>query len=535
MTRADGARWRAELFRHLDGLATAPTAFALHERGVLGHLLEHRSAGLAELTAAFGANEGYLNVGLRVLASQGWLTQDLDNAADRIRYEVTVGGAAAFPRVPLYADAVRLLKLTERYHDRRFEVEPFRAMQEVFAGLENRCGLAPDAVGPVERQILGHIEGIIVAPTAVHLGMSGMFHKYFMEASFRPEEFHRDPASFGQLLAIFTRLGWFEERNGTFRFTDKGLFLAQRASAYGVTVSYIPTLRKLDALMFGDPLALRPADGGPERHVDREMNVWGSGGAHATYFRKVDEIIIELFNRPLAEQPRGILDLGCGNGAFLKHVYEVIERQTLRGRHLGDQPLFLVGVDYNAAALKVARHNLIQADIWAKVMWGDIGRPETLAASLRADYGIELPDLLNVRTFLDHNRIWEPPAPPPAGRVAASTGAFAHEGRRLPNALVEESLVQHLRKWAPYVGRFGLLVIELHTLPPAVTATHLGETAATAYDATHGFSDQYIVEVDVFHRAVREAGLEVVPEHLSLFPSRELATVSINLLRAPGR
>ncbi|MEZ4456823.1 MAG: hypothetical protein R2882_09785 [Gemmatimonadales bacterium] len=224
VTRADGARWRAELFRHLDGLATAPTAFALHERGVLGYLLEHGRAGLAELTTRFGANEGYLNVGLRVLASQGWLAEDLDNAADRIAYEVTAAGAAALPRVPLYADAVHLLKLTERYHNRRFEVEPFRAMQQVFAGLEGRCGLPADAIGPVEQQILSHVEGIIVAPTAVHLGMSGMFHKYFMEASFRPEEFHRDPASFGQLLTIFTRLGWFEERNGTFRFTDKGLF-----------------------------------------------------------------------------------------------------------------------------------------------------------------------------------------------------------------------------------------------------------------------------------------------------------------------
>ncbi|MEZ4456824.1 MAG: hypothetical protein R2882_09790 [Gemmatimonadales bacterium] len=118
-----------------------------------------------------------------------------------------------------------------------------------------------------------------------------------------------------------------------------------------MTVSYIPTLRKLDELIFGDPLALRPSDGGPERHVDREMNVWGSGGAHATYFRKVDEVIIELFNRPLAEQPRGILDLGCGNGAFLKRV---------RGDRAADgpgppprrPPLFLVGVDYNARPSK---------------------------------------------------------------------------------------------------------------------------------------------------------------------------------------
>jgi hypothetical protein len=47
--------------------------------------------------------------------------------------------------------------------------------------------------------VLKHIEGILVGPTIVHLGMSGMFHKNFMEAFFRAEEFHKDPESFREL------------------------------------------------------------------------------------------------------------------------------------------------------------------------------------------------------------------------------------------------------------------------------------------------------------------------------------------------
>ena len=39
--------------------------------------------------------------------------------------------------------------------------------------------------------------------------------------------------------------------------------------------------------------------------------------------------------------------------------FEVIEKQTKRGELLDDHPLFLVGVDYNKAALKVTRANLI--------------------------------------------------------------------------------------------------------------------------------------------------------------------------------
>ena len=118
------------------------------------------------------------------------------------------------------------------------------------------------------------------------------------------------------------------------------------------------------------------------------------------------------------------------------------------------------------------------------------------------------------------------------GRVSASTGAFAHRGRRIPNAEVEDSLLEHLQKWAPYLRRFGLLVIELHTISPALAAANLGKTAATAYDATHGFSDQYIVELEVFERIAAEAGLFPVAEYSSKFPDSPLATVSINLLLA---
>ena len=57
----------------------------------------------------------------------------------------------------------------------------------------------------IQQQVLKHIEGHIVGPTVVALGMGGMFHKYFMEASFMPEEFHQDAESFGKLLDFFAQ------------------------------------------------------------------------------------------------------------------------------------------------------------------------------------------------------------------------------------------------------------------------------------------------------------------------------------------
>lgn len=536
LTKEEKSIFRSEIFRHLDGIVTAPVAYILHKKGVLDYLLKEQKAELGEIARHFGAMEGYMNVALRVLASQGWLNRVSEPNETHIYYEINERSKIAFDLTPIYKGAVDLLHISGSYHPRRFEQEPFRIMRSLFDQYLAGFSLGDadgEIVGETRKQIFKHIEGMLIGPTIVHLGMSGMFHKYFMEASFTPEEFHSDPESFRQLLRYFVALGWFEEKNGTFRFTEKGFFFARRASAYGVTVSYMPMFRQLEELMFGDPATLRrvPA-GGTETHVDREMNVWGSGGAHSTYFKQVDTIIIDIFNRPIHEQPKGILDMGCGNGAFLMHIYEVIEKQTLRGRMLDEYPLFLIGADYNEAALKVTRANLIQADIWAKIIWGDIGDPEGLAMNLKENYGLNLGDLLNVRTFLDHNRIWKEPDTQPETTTSSSTGAFAYLGRRIPNYLVEQSLKEHLQRWAPYVGVFGLLVIELHTISPQLTANNLGRTAATAYDATHGFSDQYIVEVEVFQKVAARAGLKVDQRHFARYPDSDLATVSINLLRS---
>ena len=529
---------RNTIFKHLDGLVIAPVAFSLHKSGVLSYIVDKKEVTLEELTSHFKANEGYLNVGLRNLCSQGFLDYQINNATDVIKFSINENSEIAFSMFYLYEDVVDLLHFSMQFHPRLFEDAPFERLRVIFEKYKNNYAISfsnDPLTNAIQHQILNHIEGCLVGPTLVRLGMSGMFHKYFMEISFRPEEFHKSPENFKIILDFFVHLGWFTQKNGNYQFTETGLFFAKRATAYGVTVSYLPTFSKMDELLFGNPNVLRNvAEGEDEIHVDREMNVWGSGGAHDTYFKVVDEIIIKLFNLPIEEQPKGILDMGCGNGAFIEHIYNVIERQTLRGKMLDDHPLFLVGADYNQTALKVTRANLIKADIWAKVIWGDIGRPDVLAEDLLENYNIDLKDLLNVRTFLDHNRIWEMPKQITKDRVSYSTGAFAHRGERISNNLVEDNLLEHFNKWSPYVRKFGLLMIELHTIAPNLTAANLGKTAATAYDATHGFSDQYIVEIPVLHKIAAEAGLFPDTNYFRRFPDSNTATVSINLLKGNG-
>jgi hypothetical protein len=77
-----------------------------------------------------------------------------------------------------------------------------------------------------------------------------------------------------------------------------------------------------------------------------------------------------------------------------------------------------------------------------------------------------------------------------------------------------------------------VLLIELHTVKPELIAKNIGKTAATAYDLTHGYSDQYILEVDEFEKILQEAGLTSEEYGIRKFPNSDVATVSIGLFKS---
>ena len=444
LSKKDKGQLRSNIFRHLDGIVMAPTAYALDAAGVLSHFEAGKEISLQHLTDILKANEGYLNVALRMLCSQGWLVQRLDVSTDQVYFQLTPTGEIAATYFPFYKEAVDFLPYAVKISDyiiNGFDPKAFIQLRSLFQNYERRFNMpAPQdkEEEKVQAQILKHIEGLIVGPLVVGLGINGLFNEYFSIAPFEVEEFTEHHDEVKAIVDFFTSIGWFTQKGTVYKFTPRGLFLARRAAAYGVTVSYLPTFLQIHELLLGNPNVFRnrPA-GSPEIHVNRSMNVWGSGGAHSGYFKKVDEIILDLFNRPVHEQPKGFLDMGCGNGAFIEHIFKIIYRQTARGKILDEYPLFIVGADFNEAALRATRATLNHGGIWAKVVWGDIGRPELLAEELQKKYDLFLGDLLNVRSFLDHNRVYEPPSMV-AERESRSSGAFAFRG-----AVSEKSFYVH--------------------------------------------------------------------------------------------
>ncbi|MBZ5661159.1 MAG: class I SAM-dependent methyltransferase [Acidobacteriia bacterium] len=538
-TDDEKAAVRTRIFHHLAGMVLVPTVKALWDRKVFEEFRNSpQPVGLDQIVNQTHGNRGYLRVALRLLASCGWLEERREKEPGNISYTLTGKGRIGADLAPRYAEAVSFLPKAIFLEDFLFGTSGetvLPSLHTMVARSEDRWNIPAeeDSVKrEVHHEVQQHLDGMLVGPAMVALARGGVLER-LAQGPLKPSEVPGHRGSLSMMFEILALQGWMAREQSRVWLTPAGHYASQIAASYGVTVSYLPLMNVLSTLLFGNPRIPRVDETGSELLVNRGMNVWGSGGAHKTYFRKVDEIIVEIFNRPIHEQPQGICDMGCGDGTLLEHLYCVVKSQTARGAVLDKHPLLIVGADFNKVARRITKQRLRAAKIPAHfVIHGDINRPAQLASDLEA-LGHEVHNLLHVRSFLDHNRPYSPPANYVKGsRTGTSTGAFAYLGEEIPRDELEENLVRHLRRWAPYVGSFGLLVLELHTLPPEITAANLGRTPAVAYDGTHGYSDQYLVELPVFLKCCREAGLQADPRYQFRFPPSELATVSINFFTA---
>ena len=114
-----------------------------------------------------------------------------------------------------------------------------------------------------------------------------------------------------------------------------------------------------------------------------------------------------------------------------------------------------------------------------------------------------------------------------------STAAFCINDSNtiLSPIIFKMSLIEHFLKWKPFAMKHGLLILELHTISTELCSKNIGNTPATAYDATHGFSNQYILEYEEYIDAIRISGLFADKRYTHQFPNDELTTVSINLFK----
>ena len=515
ITKDTKRKYISSLFKHQDGVVISNIINVLANNHLFDYLATHSKVTLQQLLHQFPFfHKGYLNVALRSLASQGILSYQV--TPNQIEITTTPKFQKFQQYIPLYQQFSKLY--TRQYTLLQTPLNEDLVLDDKiieYSSSYQKIVNKHKKEDYFTNEVAVHLEAIILLPLLVSLNFRATVLDTQIENLLTDE-----------IKTVFTNLGIL--KNGD--FTQRGQFLMDKSYAYGVTTSYFPILSQVETYLKGNFNSFFSLDdNGKEKHVFRAINVWGSGGAHATYFKKFDQVIIDIFNKPLHQQPKGIIDVGCGDGTLLAHIFDLIWNKTARKDDLSKNKLILIGVDYNKEALLSTQRNLQKADVWAEVIWGDIGNPEELNTQLEKKFNVSLSDLLNVRSFLDHNRPFNEPKSKPA-TYHYSTGAFAHRGKHLKNEWVEQSLVEHLLKWKKYIQKHGLLMIELHTVSPNKVSLNLGKTPCTAYDVTHGFSDQYIVGINTFKRAVTTAGLQIDDTHNYVFPNKETPTISINLI-----
>jgi uncharacterized protein YqfB (UPF0267 family) len=129
---------RESLFRHLDGLVVAPIAVALQNSGILKTILDKKSATVSHLAQEFQANQGYLNIALRALASQGFLNYEVDNATTQVTITTNENSQIAFSLFNKYEGIVKVLEKCDIFTEIEINSNNFHHLEDLFKQFKNQ-------------------------------------------------------------------------------------------------------------------------------------------------------------------------------------------------------------------------------------------------------------------------------------------------------------------------------------------------------------------------------------------------------------
>lgn len=524
--RASRAELRRAMFLSQDSVVLCMTLRALDEVGILEPSLEDERPLSRLFPDVPAAGFGAIRVAMHSLSGAGWLHGSPSLDPDAAIFPWTDSGRSAMALRGRFTAIGDLLAGFAAERERAWhepwsesQVESFR---ELVAAAGDRWSLPAewsDGQAGLVRELL---DLALVVPLMLWLHESSRL-------AARGPDLPADP--FGESAAeLLSTLGWLEDGG----WTPSGEQARAFALNFGGVLTYLPLFARLPEIYRGK-LNVAHGPGEPEWHVLRELNLRISGAAHRRYFSESEPIFLELFDRePIARQPAFVADMGCGDGSWLVHLFEAIRDKTLRGRHLDEHPLTMVGIDPDSGARETTERKLAEGGARALVLAGDVTDPERLAGDL-AGHGLRIEDGLHIRAFIDHERTYRGDsgsarAPGWAGGVYVDSA-----GRPISGKDVEGDLIAHLKRWKPHVGKHGLVVLEAHGVAPAVMRRHLGALHGIAFDAHQAYSKQYTVDHASFLRCCQEAELQPVGYSERRYPTgRPFVSISLNRLLAVG-
>jgi hypothetical protein len=381
------------------------------------------------------------------LALQGWL--ELDGLFEDTRYRLTPVGCTVVELIRRRAGPFQKLRsalpVLASLHAHLRIAAPERAVIDTYADLVRDCchgwelGQGTKTAERNARAILGVcLDGIVLCPTLVALGMP-VFEQSGARIDVRApavvdwnsSAIVLDPAVSGESLpgnALLAPMCDLLETKGlivrtgsgrSYEGTAEGTPIARSLVAGGALVgSYARTYVQIESHLFDVDSEMSIET---DAHIDRLMNVFGTsrGSSEPALAHLCRTHLCRIFDRvPLADQPLGIADMGCGDGRALRAMGEYVLRHTERGRHKQDYPLVLLGADFHEGPLFRTRSELSCfegiAGVNVNVVKADLTDPEDYDRAVRslglARVGLAgrgaggLSDFLHTFMFIVHNR-----------------------------------------------------------------------------------------------------------------------------------
>ena len=199
---------RKRIFLHLDGWALIPTIYALHKLEVLSQFQEKNKWKLSELNKISKTNEGYLNVALQILASQGYLNRKVDNELDEISLELTSSGAQALQLVTHYKTFYKLIqKFIIRPKNLISKAANIELLDEAWTKVKHFKNNENDKL---RKRMSIHMEGILLGPLMVALGMNNKLQNLDKNFVLSSQKLDIPKKLFKWALTIFQELDFTE-------------------------------------------------------------------------------------------------------------------------------------------------------------------------------------------------------------------------------------------------------------------------------------------------------------------------------------
>lgn len=499
--------------RYCHGYVAVPVIVACVKKGLFDRINE-RPSSFQELADEFCANSGNLAVALLLLESMGWISR-------------TPSGSY-FPTIDKSCYSAFTSDILELYE---FQFEAYLSKSSQLFSLRKWINYSQEYRSLSDENFVYYLDGLLMVPLLLELRKLGLFDPSKNQILFQEIN---EQARY-EIIDLFIDKGLCELKNGHACLTNIGIFLLNRSLNMGFVASYSPMLKKMPELLFGDSELVFELDSdGHEIHLDRTLNVISSGFQHEKYFRDVDQIIQSVFDqKPIEEQPKYIADIGCGDGTLLKRVYDVIREKTERGKVLDKYPLTLVGVDYNQKALDATSKTLGSVNFFT--LHGDIGNPKKIENDLRKRVD-DVENVLYIRSFLDHDRPFIKPKN--SSRIDAieyypfDTVTVDNRGQLIKSHIAHQSLVEHMQRWGSINSKFGIIILEVHSLDAKTVFQNLNECENLHFDSLHAFSRQNLTSASLFQISAAEAGLmpdyQFSERHPSFLP---FTRITVNYFR----